>query len=339
MGNNWFNNGWAAITPFIMIVILNLLYASFSIAFVYCQWGNAGCKSIDVKNVLPRNEQNQVHISHVDFNNSSEPNRNIIAKRYSGRISWSFLMGIYMLFSAVSFALSIILTHKSFLDWGKPPVIGIAALVLLSALLGITLHSLRDSYMPVMATLLENTIKVEVENIVQVANRINSIGFAASFSLVLASCAVLLPPIKQGLDGLRHLSARMSNLRAILYAGTLMLVSGVVLMRSLFNWSKAFIPQTKESIEITEIFTSEVLSADAGFYTLILAAVYLPAAFILQARARSLTIGTIEEAEREKILKESNLTFSFTESLPRIAAILAPLLAGPVGELLSKLPK
>jgi uncharacterized membrane protein HdeD (DUF308 family) len=246
-------------------------------------------------------------------------------------------MAAYMLFSTVAFAVSIFLTRESFVDWGRPPTTGLVILILLSALVGLVLLSNEEAYMPVMAKLLEKTVAVDVKNINQIVNRVNSIGLASAFSLVLASCAVLLPTTKKGLDGLKQLSKKMSNLRAILYVGTLMLVSGVLLIRSLLSWSKTFIPQT--STEIADIFTSGVLNTSGGLYTMILAAVYLPAAFILQRRARSLTVRREDEAEKEKILKESNLTFSFTESLPRIAAIVAPLMAGPVGELLSRLPK
>ncbi len=338
MENNWFDNKWAALTPFIMIVILNALYVSFASGFIYCRWGNAGCKPINVENILPKDKNNQIQLNHIDLNDSSTPNRNVIATRYNGRTSWVFLMAVYMFLSVISFVVSILLTRKSFADWGKPPVIGIVILMALSTLLGLTLHYFKDLYMPVLKGLLEKTIVVDVTNIVQVANTINSIGFAASFSLVLASCAVLLPTSGQGLDRLKKLSTRMNDLRAILYTGTLMLVAGVLLMRSLFNWSIAFIPQTAQDIEVADIFNSGILSAEAGFYTLILAAVYLPAAFILQERAHSITVGSNEEAEKDRILTGASLTFSFTESLPRILAILAPLLAGPVGELFGRLP-
>ncbi len=195
--------------------------------------------------------------------------------------------------------------------------------------------------MSILKPLLEKTVKTDMGQIVEVANRVNSIGFAASFTLVLASCAILLPPNNHSSpDGLRELSKRMNYLRLVLYVGTLLLVVGVLLMRSIFHWSLAFIPPTEDGVDkIVESFTSSIVTAEAGFYTLILAGVYLPAALILQWRARSLQKLPEDVSEKDKVLQGYGLTFSFKESLPRLVAILGPFLVGPVGELFKYLPK
>jgi hypothetical protein len=44
----------------------------------------------------------------------------------------------------------------------------------------------------------------------------------------------------------------------------------------------------------------------------------------------------LERAERVEVLSAHGMTFSFTESLPRVLAILGPVLAGPIGQFLSR---
>lgn len=337
MLSNWLNGKWTALTPLIAVAILVLFYVAFNGAFISCNKRfRVACEFVNVENILPNDKPEPIGFYLADNN---ESNRKIIAKRYNGRISWTFLMAAYMLLSAVAFVVSIILTSQSFVNWGKRPTIGVVTLILLTALSVVLLLVSKDIYMPLLAKLLEKTVQVDVTNIVQIANSVNSIGLAAAFSLVLASCAVLLPTTQKGIVALKQLSTKMTYMRAVLYVGTLMLVSGVLLMTGLFSWSKTFISQTEANLEIVDTFTSGVLNTSGALYTLILAAVYLPAAFILRERARSLTVKDEDAAEKERLLQDSNLTFSFRESLPRVAAIIAPMLAGPVGELFSRLPQ
>lgn len=43
--------------------------------------------------------------------------------------------------------------------------------------------------------------------------------------------------------------------------------------------------------------------------------------------------------QREEWMREQGLSASFSHHLPRVAAILGPLLAGPLGDLLGRLGK
>jgi len=345
MTNESIKRGFLAATPFIVILVLNIFYAFFVSAFIHChQWGNAACKPLRIENVLPPGKA--IELPTNDAHTLLENNvatRSLQASRYSGRITWGFLMMTYMLLSLAAMAVAFGLTYKIFSDWDKRPFMWALITLALSTAFGVSLYRFKELYMPILKELIEKTVIVDMGAIVQVTNRVNSIGFAVSFALVLASCAILLPPHNNSSpDGLKELSKRMNYLRLVLYVGTLLLVVGVLLMRSIFQWSLAFIPQTEGGDgvnKIVEVFTSSIVAAEAGFYTLILAGVYLPAAFILQWRARSLQGLPEVTSEKDKVLHDYGLTFSFTESLPRIVAILGPFLVGPVGELFKHLPK
>jgi hypothetical protein len=334
-----FKRGFVAAVPFIGLLILCVFRIYFVNVFIHCNQGNAGYKSIEIKNVLPPDKATTLMTD--DPARSNAGNRTLQATRYSGRVIWVFFIMTYMLLSLVALAAAFVLVYKIFSDWNKRPSLWVIITLAISAAIGFSLYRNPESYMNTLKALLEHTVNVDMANIFQVTNLTNSIGFASSFALVIASCAILLPPYKDSSPkGLRELSIRMNYLRIVLYVGTLLLVVGVLLMRSIFQWSLAFIPQTEKGVEkIVESFTSSIVSAEAGFYTLILAGVYLPAAFILQWRARSLKGLPDQTSEKDKVLHSYGLTFSFTESLPRIIAILGPFLVGPVGELFKHLPK
>jgi hypothetical protein len=176
-----------------------------------------------------------------------------------------------------------------------------------------------------------------VPEISRITNLLDSLGNAAAFSLLLTSCATLLPSYEPSFPGgAKQLARRMKYLQGVLYAGTFLLVTTILLKKSIYQWSLAFTSREEGAVRVAEKFISSLLAVEGGFYTLVLVAVYIPAAVILQRRANHLEELPDEGAEREKQLNEYDISFSFTESLPRLLAILGPVLAGPVGELLSR---
>ena len=171
-----------------------------------------------------------------------------------------------------------------------------------------------------------------------VLTAVNSYGLSVALFLTIASCATLgRQSSGTWEERVKQIGEQMKNLRLILYVGTFMLIVGVLLIRSVFQWALAFGPRETEAIKAVDTLFSALLAAEGGYFTLILAVVYLPAALILKHRVDSLAGEPAEPADKAKALERNNLTFSFTQSLPKIAAILGPLLAGPIGELLGRL--
>jgi hypothetical protein len=72
---------------------------------------------------------------------------------------------------------------------------------------------------------------------------------------------------------------------------------------------------------------------------LLLAAVFLPTLYILHLRAKALLkdSGFIASAQEEK-LKAAGFSFSLSNTLPRVLAVIAPLLTGQIADLLGKFP-
>jgi hypothetical protein len=127
----------------------------------------------------------------------------------------------------------------------------------------------------------------------------------------------------------------MRSLQAILYAGTFLLVTGVLLKKTIYEWSLAYLVQD-ETTAVVRTFLETLLTMEGVFYTLVLAAAYLPASLVLLRRAQLLVEPTLSTTEKEASLKEYGLTFSLKDSLPRILAILGPFLTGSAADLLSR---
>lgn len=339
-----FKRAFVAAIPLVLVIFLVILFNHSVKTYIRCEGNNCVPIADYIKNILvPNAPATQEPISQDATQNQSkkqleDDKRSEI--RYSGRITWSFFKSTYLIICLMVFALACGVIFKSFADSGKSAIVLVLVVVALSAGFGIYLLYDPTHFMSVFTPLFEKTIKEDVTNIADVVIRLNSFGFAVVLSAILATCAILYSPNDNSSSaGLKQLSIKMKYLQLILYVGTIMLIVGVLHIRAVYNWSFAFILRDEEGIKVAERFFSNLLAAEGGFFTLILAAIYLPTAFILRRRAESL-IGLPEKnSEREVLLKDYGLTFSFMESLPKVIAILSPFLAGTIGDLLGKLPK
>jgi len=352
----WVEKKPAAITPLAMVLFLIVFYGSFQSIFVRCDRGIAKCQPFYASYLFPLDSPGPLTDngevtkgSETDAAKNKEievKNRKLIAARYSGRYLWVFLAAVGTILGFVAFITSYLLISKS------PANARAATLVVVSLLLGLALYFVPDHLMPVMGAIFNNTIgnsvaKIGLPVIYEAMRLLNAFTYAAAFSLVFASCAILLlsdantDKAAADNDGLSKklelISERMGYLKVILYVGTFLLIAGVLRMSALSQWTLSYI--SPNAVEAAQSFSNSVVAVAGGFNTLILAAVYLPAAYILQRRARLAVIESpLKPEEREQKLKEKGLTFSFRESLPRVVAMLGPLLAGPIGDLFKNIP-
>lgn len=339
-----YKHAFIAITPLLLITFLVMIYDHSVKTYFNCVKNNCESIASNLKNILVADDPTTYEIIPGDTNEvqrkKSIKKHEHTAARYSGRITWLFLRLVYTIICVIAFAVACGVIYKSFAYKGKHAIALVLAAIALSAGFGIYLYKNPELYMSVFISLFEGRIEHDLKNIKELMVQLNSFGFAVVLSVVLAVCAILYSPNSDSSpSGLKQLSTKMKYLQSILYVGTIMLISGVLLIRSIYHWSLAFTLRDDQAIKNAESFFSNLLAAEGGFFTLVLAAIYLPTALILRRRADTLAGLPEQSLDKEKLLKDYNLTFSFTESLPRLLAILGPLLAGPIGELLSRLSK
>ena len=296
MKRDWSNYGLVAIVPLVAFVILFASEVSARGAFFEC--GGAACSESIPENIW------KVLRFDTASNNPDSPDLiepKIMALRYSGRITWYLLGELYLFSCIAALAVAATLTYQLL---PHHRLVGMSIVLMISLIVGIFEYVNPKLHMPVFLVIFERTIKPDLPGITQITDFYNSIGNAAAISLLLTSCVTLLPSDHPSpVDELKQLSKRMKSLRLVLYTGTLTLVLAMLLQKSIYQWALAYTSQEDQALEAARILVTNLISMDGVFYTLALAAVYIPAAFILQRRAQLLVDTLADETEKEKKLK------------------------------------
>ena len=184
--------------------------------------------------------------------------------------------------------------------------------------------------------------------IVGVMGFLNSLSSAATLALVLAVWFLIRPRPEESRvlvaagdrdELFRRLSALRESstyMRIFLYVGTAALVTGVLRMNATLSWMQSFLVPADEVI--LDGLRTTMVGVIGATYSLMLASMYLPAMLILRARASGL-IGeaAVTPEVRAEARQEVDFSVSFKDVLPRILALLGPVLAGPAGEFLARL--
>lgn len=342
-----------ALVPLIMVGILILCYGFFQAIFVECQTVLADCQAFNTENVAqvfpmgktgPFNEEGDLIIDKEE-----ESKRRIISERFGGRLMWVFFAAIGTLLCPAALFISFKLIRKSANFYFKFPWLIALLMIIIAILLGVGLYAIPDSFMPIMSRIFKETIaqgKFGMPGITSVMRLLNAFQYVAAISLIFASCAILMPRNRSSAKALHDtiltknlniISEQVANLHIVLYISTLLLIIGIFRMNSLAQWSLSFV--SLEGVEAAKSYNSSMISVVGAFYTMILAAMYMPTVFILQKRAEQLVKDSNKSEDiQQEMLKSKGFTFSFLESLPRAVAILGPLLVGPIGDLFKAWP-
>jgi hypothetical protein len=151
---------------------------------------------------------------------------------------------------------------------------------------------------------------------------LDALGISLATFLALTVTTILYASRKT-----KSLSNQMQYLRLILYVGSAFLVCAILRLRAILQWSVSYVQPTlgagKGAVFLYSHLNDQTLAVVAVlglFYTCLLAAIYVPGAILLNSR---------RESEKSAL--------PLAEQLLRLAAILGPLLAGPLGEFLGRL--
>lgn len=168
---------------------------------------------------------------------------------------------------------------------------------------------------------------------------INFLSFlVVPFGIIAGCCIMHKVPINLH-KGTAYFLERSRQLKKLTAGASAVLVIGIIHMQLWLNWPLALQEQTENIANLRSILLS-ICQYWGISYTLIITALYLPAAAYLgaQARLELLEEGDAEQKkEPEKWLLEHNMIFSPMASLPQIIAVIAPMLVGSFGSTLSGL--
>jgi hypothetical protein len=258
---------------------------------------------------------------------------------YASRILWMLLYAVGVITALVSLFVSARVIWQSLRnDFGALGRLAALCVVFVVSLLAVAgAWRLSEGNLPVLQPLMECVAAGDVGRAFFVVKVGNMLGLFLALVMLLAGCAALWPVRKVPVDAAVEIAERMRLLRLLLYAGMVALVVAVLRLDATFRWALSPLPKDDAAVKLIESITASVVSAEAAAYTLLLAAMYVPASLVLRRRARMLITrekGYTQAMGDEWLEKHGmNVEGSLRMLWPKLAAILAPLVVGSAGEL------
>lgn len=172
----------------------------------------------------------------------------------------------------------------------------------------------------------------------------SSILFGVAGFLLLARLKLSLadagaPEPRPATEAAREIAESMRVARFGLFVGAAMLVVYVATVSALFHWTLAFVDPGREALFASvQALTRSAVTARSILSSTLVVALYAPVALTLRLVAIDVAARALPDATvpaREEWMKEHGLasTSSF-EHLKTLAAILAPVITGPLADLL-----
>jgi hypothetical protein len=242
---------------------------------------------------------------------------------YVARTSWTLVNGIHFLACLCAIVTAGIVIYKALAEYEQDLRRTIVLLTVAAALdvgFGISLLTLKDVLAP--AQQLHRATIGQVLPSISNYNRIaEALGLASALSLAVAACAILWQRnVNQQPDN-ETVKKRMKLLKAVLYVGAATLVLSVLRLAATHAWAVSYLPPESDLGKGVATLATGIIGSLGTSYTLLIAGVYLPAALILRSQYK--------EDANDKSSMDGWLALT-----PRILALIAPFLAGPIGKLL-----
>lgn len=156
---------------------------------------------------------------------------------------------------------------------------------------------------------------------------------------ILTGCCIMQQNPGPSIPELLHLSSQAKHLKDLILGGSAVMVIGLIHMKLWLSWPLSFIsdPGLLDQLEVISVTISQYWGIT---YSLIIAAMYLPAAFYLSEKARNVISHSNNDALKnnpEQWLVQNKMLISPTAQLPQLVTILSPMLVGSFGSALSSL--
>ena len=345
-----YNSPLMALVPLLALALFAVSYYFSQQSFVKCEYEsfvqckaiNSGALIIPSAVPLPISEE----FSKGTDDDAKQKGREILSKIYTGRLSWMFLATVNLLFCV--FLLGVFWSiARQWSNWNFATV-----LIIVSAAIGFV-ASANDSLF-LASPLFTNTIQREgyggITNFTSIIFYLNALLYTGAVAMALVVALILFNktdgfigkiinmgdrPNNDRLGAtVETLSKQQGHLKALLYVSTILLIIGVLRLSTGYAWAMYFL--TTETAKSAEGFFTTLTTTIGGFFTILLAAIYLPTAYIIHKRARAVIQGddSVAAGAKDEEMEKKGFKFSFSETLPRLLAILAPFLTGPIADLL-----
>jgi len=257
---------------------------------------------------------------------------------YVARASWTLAAGLYLLACTAALVIAGMVLKEVLPESNTTPrwqPILIIMFVALDVALLMSFWTTKDISSPAQQ-LLQATVGQTLPHINKYFRLFDAISLTATLSLAFAASAILVQrdpkPEKE------NLRRRQMLLRYVLYIGAALLAIAVLQLSARLSWGASYLSTSSNMAPSINTLVTGIVNSMGSFYALVMAAVYIPAALILQSRVKELAAQEAPD-DPNTWLTNNGFTLSFTQYLPRIIALLGPMLAGPLGTLLIQASK
>ena len=170
---------------------------------------------------------------------------------------------------------------------------------------------------------------------------LNLMTMVAPMSAMMAACSTLAPTRDGGPGDVAFLGGQVRALKVLVVLGSTYMFAGVLHMGVWLAWPSNLIAGDPNADQIVG-FAKAVTIYWGGCFTVLIASFYAPAMLVLRQRAQAVIARSPADTgglTPEKFLEDHGLSLSVAKQLPQIGAVLAPLIAGPIGTAVADIAK
>ena len=308
--------------PLLVPAVIVVAFVGFYKNFLFCSGPDAPCSLIATTALRAA----------VKGGNDAQ------VRSYVAKATWTLVNGIHVIACVAALIISWLVMDRALSNYTRRTrrlLIGLAIAIAANVSLLVSVFFNNDTGSP-GPQLLRATVGQVLPTIFIYIRGFDALSLTSVFTLCCAACAILWRPDPNKPLDKDEVRKSLKLLRYVLFTSAAMLVIGVLRLSTTLNWGASFIPSEGEFVKFIDPLVSGIVSSLGTFYTFLIAGMYVPAVLLLRARVNDLAEATKPDAP-DTFLSENGLTLTFSAWLPRIIAILAPLMAGPFIDILKKL--
>jgi hypothetical protein len=263
----------------------------------------------------------------------------------SGRLQLSTAMDLFIATFAILLFSSLLIVARC-----RKPRLDYAQMLLITVLVGVIVYIL-NGYDTRQFSLLLNSFDVLVrqtlpktqvdmsgaDHLVSALAMFSSAVLAVTFAVIIQGLPKFVAPVgNEALEKqfLEDMKMRCAALKATLVAGAAVLAAAVIYLHALQNWALAFVVKPESIRGIADQWSV----SQGTYWTLVLAAAYVPCAVVLYRAshflARAHENGGEQKQTESEWLETNDLSVSVKGQVLQIVMLLAPwLTGGPLPEL------
>jgi hypothetical protein len=257
---------------------------------------------------------------------------------FSTRIIWGTMANLYALVMITALLVLAGMTYRAMKEETSPDSLFERNLTMIAMgfLPWATLLFFSDDRIraTISGTFLAQTVEREFSGIFLVVQWIDGSALAACITVAAFSGRLVHSASVSRKPTLALLERRFSQLQILLYASSAILVTHLFQLNSLVHWGLDYFPNAKEiGTQNLHKTMLNLLAMRSIYEVLCVAAVYVPS--VLYLRSRINQVSSRSPAEGAAPAPSGTLpSIKWSDVLPRVLALLSPLLTGPIVELI-----